>query len=726
MKATTRDNVLYSELANEHSFTMEMSPKAFYVFSSQLYKNKIRAIIRELSCNAVDAHKEVGTTESFEVKLPSYLNSEFWIRDFGPGISEQDMYKVFVVFFKSTKENTNEMTGMLGLGSKSPFSYAESFTVTSYQNGIEKTYIAFMGTDRVPTIDKVFEGRTKERNGLKIQFGVLQDDLKNFEREARYVYSTFFDIKPDLSGASFSIEDLHENFHWYCDNKVAFKPHYGSNNVYAIQGDIAYPIDIGKLNTDFFEHYTFPGDLYIRFDIGLITFTPSREEMEDTIYNTQAIDDFFDKSGFRQELDKKIDDLIASITTQYEACRFYQKQQNNGGLEFTSKTLKAKLQVKNFKYYHAIDFDLEEDDIYDDLKLVLVNKANRKKKGFELIPSENSYYKVKIYLKEKVKYSSRAIETHIRENSPRQYLIVKNLENLDLVEKLLLELDGFSEILRSSDLVQLYGESKLKETVSRKLFKREVLNSDYELLEEYKLEENDVFTVFYCSLASEENQRLLKSFQRFLVMIGDRKTPLLVTRSSSRKTVQTLYPNCMDIEEFLKIYYEDEYGKQGIREELEKYHTNYALKNTTKRLDIFRSMMKFIPEKCDYKYKEQLTKLVDLTVKETWIDKLYTNFPGSSSESYLQSFFNSYFTPQEKLDIHDSARKEIDEIYEWYERNLPVLFDVFNNYQVKYLKGEEKERFIQNFEILLGSLLLEDSLKRLDDKYMTNKEEVEE
>ncbi len=42
----------------ENSFTIKASEKAFQILSSQLYSNKILAVIREYICNAIDAHKE--------------------------------------------------------------------------------------------------------------------------------------------------------------------------------------------------------------------------------------------------------------------------------------------------------------------------------------------------------------------------------------------------------------------------------------------------------------------------------------------------------------------------------------------------------------------------------------------------------------------------------------------------------------------------------------------
>ena len=49
-----------SNSGKSQEFTIAASAKAFKILSSNLYQNKIRAIVRELSCNAFDAQKVNG------------------------------------------------------------------------------------------------------------------------------------------------------------------------------------------------------------------------------------------------------------------------------------------------------------------------------------------------------------------------------------------------------------------------------------------------------------------------------------------------------------------------------------------------------------------------------------------------------------------------------------------------------------------------------------------
>ena len=129
-------DVTLSNVGNTGEFKIKNSRKAFQILSSGLYSNKIKAIIRELSTNALDSHRAAGTVDTpFEVHLPTILEPYFSVRDYGTGLTDQEIESIYTTYFESTKTNSNEYIGALGLGSKSPFSYTDNFTVTSVKNG---------------------------------------------------------------------------------------------------------------------------------------------------------------------------------------------------------------------------------------------------------------------------------------------------------------------------------------------------------------------------------------------------------------------------------------------------------------------------------------------------------------------------------------------------------------------------------------------------------------
>ena len=119
---TTSSHIEIQGELEQGSFGIKQSPKAFQILSSGLYSNKPMAIVRELSANAADAHVLNGNQAvPFEIKLPNRLDSQFYLKDFGPGLSHDQVMRLYTTYFDSTKSESNDFIGGLGLGSKSPF-----------------------------------------------------------------------------------------------------------------------------------------------------------------------------------------------------------------------------------------------------------------------------------------------------------------------------------------------------------------------------------------------------------------------------------------------------------------------------------------------------------------------------------------------------------------------------------------------------------------------------
>ena len=108
----------------------------FHILRNQLYSDATTAVIREYATNAADAHVEAGITDRpIEVTLPSRFNLQFKVRDYGKSLSPEEIVDIFAFYGESTKRNTNNQTGMLGIGSKSGFAYGDNFVINSYIDG---------------------------------------------------------------------------------------------------------------------------------------------------------------------------------------------------------------------------------------------------------------------------------------------------------------------------------------------------------------------------------------------------------------------------------------------------------------------------------------------------------------------------------------------------------------------------------------------------------------
>jgi HSP90 family molecular chaperone len=68
----------------------------FDIMRRQIYKYPFRAVVRELYCNAYDATIQAGKTEdTIIVTIPNSLDSHFRIRDFGSGLSWEEVSSIF-------------------------------------------------------------------------------------------------------------------------------------------------------------------------------------------------------------------------------------------------------------------------------------------------------------------------------------------------------------------------------------------------------------------------------------------------------------------------------------------------------------------------------------------------------------------------------------------------------------------------------------------------------
>jgi hypothetical protein len=256
-------------------FRIRNSAKAFNILSSGLYANKVKAIIRELSCNAIDSHTAAGSKEPFEVHLPTSLEPWFAIRDFGTGLSHDQVTKIYTTYFESTKTASNEFIGALGLGSKSPFSYTDNFTVTAIQNGRKGIYSAFINNEGVPSIALMNDEQVTEPNGVEVKFSVNDRyDFSKFADEANSVYR-WFPVLPTITGNVISIhrptyesENIIAGVHSLGDSKRSL----------ALMGNIAYPIDVPQKESALEGlHHLLACGLVMEFGIGELDFQASRE-----------------------------------------------------------------------------------------------------------------------------------------------------------------------------------------------------------------------------------------------------------------------------------------------------------------------------------------------------------------------------------------------------------------------------------------------------------------
>jgi len=136
---------------------------------TDLYMDPELAIVREYCTNARDSHIEAGNDAPIEVSTPSELSPYFIVKDFGVGLSVNDLKTVYSQYGASSKRESDDYNGLLGVGSKSALAYTEQFTVSAVKNGVKAQVVVTRDEDMRPVMEIVDTRGTDEPNGVEIR-----------------------------------------------------------------------------------------------------------------------------------------------------------------------------------------------------------------------------------------------------------------------------------------------------------------------------------------------------------------------------------------------------------------------------------------------------------------------------------------------------------------------------------------------------------------------------
>ena len=295
------------------TFKIQASPIAFEILSSKLYANPVLAVVRELLTNAYDSHKLANNLETpISVHFPDYTDTSFRIRDYGTGLSKEDVLEMYTTFFSSTKSDTNDFTGCFGLGSKTPFSYSSMFTVNSYFNGMKYCFAAVKQSG-YPHIYSVSEEPTDEPNGLEVSIPTECDN--SFFQNADSYLRFMPEIVITSNKAINQLKPLH-----VMGNILLYKgkqESYGYiNKMYIKQGQNIYTVEAFTMfsSTKFISKLLKKQTIVIEVPIGTLDITPSRESLSQEENNRLKVIDIID--GVEEQIKQLVtsdDELLKEL-----------------------------------------------------------------------------------------------------------------------------------------------------------------------------------------------------------------------------------------------------------------------------------------------------------------------------------------------------------------------------------------------------------------------------
>lgn len=332
MKLYTKNKQLESNMDVQDSvdFGIDKENEAVIIdiLRNKLYSHKIRTLVQEYMSNARDANREIGQTKKIEVHVPSSQYPNFYVRDYGPGLTPDRIAKVFAKYGSSTKRNTNTQTGGFGIGAKSAWSYTDSFMIDSWVDGIRYSYIAQIADNNLGRMDKISEENSSEPNGVRVTIGVKQADVDEFIKSIQRA-CIFWDEEefPEfVNHGPFFIKDLQlrekasERFYGLGFNANAHHFSHltpiGSHGIIVCDGipfennTECKPLSIFKENSK--------ANSVIFVPNGLITVSASRENIETTKENEKVVQQILanvDKSYVetQSEINKMTDIEYAKI-----------------------------------------------------------------------------------------------------------------------------------------------------------------------------------------------------------------------------------------------------------------------------------------------------------------------------------------------------------------------------------------------------------------------------
>lgn len=288
--STIDDNIRSLGLGQGNDFKINASAKAFDILSSNIYQNKILAVIREITCNAVDAHKMVGKDAStIEVHIPNHISPFFSVRDFGPGLSHDNVMSLYTTYFLSTKDTSDDFIGGLGLGSKSPFAVADQFTVVSRYEGVCSTYIMYRDAGQ-PKINVISQVPDDEPSGLLVSVAVNKD-YGAWATEARNFF-WWWRVRPKTGLTFTNIDeamglkatDTFDGFPvWFF-----IKPQNSINGPSVLMGGVRYAVTLSNV-LGLKTQMNASTPLVMVFPIGAVDISTSRETLSYTPKTCAAI-----------------------------------------------------------------------------------------------------------------------------------------------------------------------------------------------------------------------------------------------------------------------------------------------------------------------------------------------------------------------------------------------------------------------------------------------------
>jgi hypothetical protein len=256
------------------------------ILSKKLYSRPIYTVIQEYLSNGYDANVKAGRTGDPVVMTLRKNDSQQWyvaFTDFGVGMSEKDVFETFAQYGASDKQDSEDQIGMMGLGSKSAFSYVDEdnmFFVKTIKDGTLTEYmVQKTGIGEQEIYQIAPPTATDLPSGTSVWFYVKNSDVNTFVRAAKdraaFIPNIIFDFDENLPSLKANVLQ-HEYFSYSPLNDQ-------QTEMFVLLGNIPYRINWDEVGYDY--RVAFPFAIRLSLKDGVYP-TPNREDLT---YDANAV-----------------------------------------------------------------------------------------------------------------------------------------------------------------------------------------------------------------------------------------------------------------------------------------------------------------------------------------------------------------------------------------------------------------------------------------------------
>lgn len=258
---------------------------------TEMYTDAPGSSVREVISNALDTSVTAGSTRPIEVTLDE-INLSLTVRDFGEGMSREDVNNYYGLYGRSSKRKDMNQIGAFGLGAKAPLAYTNEFSVRTIKDGVVTAFT--MSRDNTGYNLRIYYVQeTDEANGTAVTIPIRANDIARF-KDAVESYQTYsFDLPILLNGEApnldnwVQVEDVVIHRDEKNDLEIKGRVFLDLNSFNSMHGSVSYSMSLGgwKYNPPrrYGRYYGYRSafNVIVELKPGVVNFVSSRDSIAD-------------------------------------------------------------------------------------------------------------------------------------------------------------------------------------------------------------------------------------------------------------------------------------------------------------------------------------------------------------------------------------------------------------------------------------------------------------